>query len=412
MEHDHDGDGADDDPDGDHLLRVPALLPPGPRPAPSRAEAPSYCDVAHHGHRQPEHDRRWGGPGHRPRWLDRIDRRRRALRRGRAGPLAMAHRPRRSLPSSSAASGSGRAATGWCARSAHRGRSIRSPPSSARGRSSRPGCARSWRSARSLRRSRAHCGCTRPRDERSIFAAGDVGGEFEPIEPVVAAATAGRFLLPGPAGGPAATIEAPGWRLDHDALRIDAQAEPGETWRTSVSVVVDRDGTASAETDEPRCSTSKRRHPSCPRSIATGRADLRALTIPVDELRVFGAGSPFFLALFGRDSLMTGIQALLDTPARLTDILTVLARRQATTSDDLHTRRTRPDPARAAPRTGRGVRRGPAHAVLRCRRHRRAVRRRPRRGAAVGCSPRHDRPAAAGRPRGPRMVPALRRRRR
>ena len=182
-----------------------------------------------------------------------------------------------------------------------------------------------------------HAAC----DERSIFAAGD-GGEFEPIEPVVAAATAGRFLLPGPAGGPAATIEAPGWRLDHDALCIDAQAEPGQTWRTSVSVVVDRDGTASTETDEHALLDVETSPPELSTVVATGRADLRALTIPVDELRVFGAGSPFFLALFGRDSLVTGIQALLDTPDRLTDILTVLARRQATTSDDL----TRAEPGR------------------------------------------------------------------
>ena len=57
---------------------------------------------------------------------------------------------------------------------------------------------------------------------------------------------------------------------------------------------------------------------------------------------MFGAGSPFFLALFGRDSLVAGIQALLDTPQRLTDILTVLARRQATATDEL----TRAEPGR------------------------------------------------------------------
>ena len=64
------------------------------------------------------------------------------------------------------------------------------------------------------------------------------------VETVATTSTAGRFLLLGPAGGPTATVEAPGWRLDDDVLCIDVQAEAGETWRASVSVVVDRDGAA------------------------------------------------------------------------------------------------------------------------------------------------------------------------
>ena len=180
------------------------------------------------------------------------------------------------------------------------------------------------------------------RDERSIFAIGDVDNGVEVVETVVVTATAGRFLLPGPSGGRAATIEAPGWRLDHDALCIDAHVEAGETWEASLSVVVERDGPPAPDTDDLALLAVETSPPELSAVVAAGRADLRALTIPVDELHVFGAGSPFFLALFGRDSLVTGIQALLDTPDRLTDILTVLARRQATTIDDA----TRAEPGR------------------------------------------------------------------
>ena len=180
------------------------------------------------------------------------------------------------------------------------------------------------------------------RDERSIFAIGDVDNDVEVVEPVAATATAGRFLLPGPAGGRAATIEAPGWRLDDKALCIDAHVEAGETWKASLSVVVERDRSPAPATDDRVLLAVETSPPELSAVVAAGRADLRALTIPVDELRVFGAGSPFFLALFGRDSLVTGIQALVDTPDRLTDILTVLARRQATATDD----RTRAEPGR------------------------------------------------------------------
>lgn len=181
------------------------------------------------------------------------------------------------------------------------------------------------------------------RDERSIFAIGDADHAVETIvETVVATATAGRFLLRGPAGSPAATIEAQGWQLDDGVLCIDPHAEAGEAWRTSVSVVVERDSAPDPDVDDPALLAVETSSPELSAVVATGRADLRALTFPVDELRVFGAGSPFFLALFGRDSLVTGIQALLDTPERLTDILTVLARRQATATDDS----TRAEPGR------------------------------------------------------------------
>jgi glycogen debranching enzyme len=48
------------------------------------------------------------------------------------------------------------------------------------------------------------------------------------------------------------------------------------------------------------------------------------------------AGLPWFMALFGRDSLLTSFQALPYLPALAATTLRVLARRQATTRDDFH----------------------------------------------------------------------------
>jgi glycogen debranching enzyme len=173
------------------------------------------------------------------------------------------------------------------------------------------------------------------RDDCPVFDVGAGAGSGTAFSPIAGVA-AGRFVLPGPPDGAHVELVAPGWRLDGSALLIDVRVEPGETWQTTLSVAV------GAEEPSPgRSHVAEAAGPSVETSsaalaavVATGRADLRALTISFDGMHIFGAGSPFFLALFGRDSLISGIQALLDTPERLTDILTVLADRQATAHDE------------------------------------------------------------------------------
>jgi mannosylglycerate hydrolase MGH1-like protein/glycogen debranching enzyme-like protein len=179
------------------------------------------------------------------------------------------------------------------------------------------------------------------RDDRPVF---DVGGAgiTDGAVPRADEFATGRFTLPGPAGGPPVVIEAPGWRLERDELCADVAIGPGEMWQSRLSVTVERDGVVGAEVAQiggPAIDTSPG---DLAAAVATGRADLRALTFTVDGLPVFAAGSPFFLALFGRDSLIAGVQALLDTPERLTDILAALAARQATTVDEA----TRAEPGR------------------------------------------------------------------
>jgi hypothetical protein len=179
------------------------------------------------------------------------------------------------------------------------------------------------------------------RDDCSIFAVGTVGG---PEVSTIVAGEDGAFSLPGPPNGASVEVVAPGWRLDDGALLLDVAVGIGDTWGSTVAVTVAREGTdTGVDTDSsehgPRIDTTP---PGLGHVVATGRSDLRALTIDVDGRRLFAAGSPFFLALFGRDSLIAGMQALMDTPQRLTDTLAVLAARQATASDPA----TRAEPGR------------------------------------------------------------------
>jgi glycogen debranching enzyme len=63
--------------------------------------------------------------------------------------------------------------------------------------------------------------------------------------------------------------------------------------------------------------------------------DLESLTFDAgDGLLVPAAGSPWFMALFGRDSLITAYQAMILTPEPARNVLRALARHQATEYDD------------------------------------------------------------------------------
>ncbi|WP_129668234.1 glycogen debranching N-terminal domain-containing protein [Phytoactinopolyspora endophytica] len=66
------------------------------------------------------------------------------------------------------------------------------------------------------------------------------------------------------------------------------------------------------------------------RSVASALDDLGGLRvdIPSMDLRYLGAGAPWFMALFGRDTLLTGWESLVAGPRLALDVLQALASRQ------------------------------------------------------------------------------------
>jgi glycogen debranching enzyme len=61
--------------------------------------------------------------------------------------------------------------------------------------------------------------------------------------------------------------------------------------------------------------------------------DLRALETPIEGQEIFAAGIPWYVAPFGRDSLLTCYESLMWNPRTAVDCLTVLAKLQARSDD-------------------------------------------------------------------------------
>ena len=97
--------------------------------------------------------------------------------------------------------------------------------------------------------------------------------------------------------------------------------------------------------------------------------DMAALRLPIagTDHMVFvpAAGLPWFVAPFGRDSLIVSLQNMLIYPDFARGALDVLGALQAKERRRLSRRRARQDPARAALRRARAFQADPAHAVLR-----------------------------------------------
>ena len=126
--------------------------------------------------------------------------------------------------------------------------------------------------------------------------------------------------------------DAPG---DGNRLVLSRRVEPNHRWKTCVDVVPVIDG--SPMPIERSCTTGHHAHaaPAAPRQVADpprlrssadalehlwarSLSDLAALEIKMDGQRVFAAGIPWFVALFGRDSVITSMEAmLLDRDAAL-----------------------------------------------------------------------------------------------
>ena len=68
--------------------------------------------------------------------------------------------------------------------------------------------------------------------------------------------------------------------------------------------------------------------------LARGLRDLRALRTEVEDASVIAAGIPWYVAIFGRDTLITSHQLLMVNPRPARDSLRVLAAHQGTKDDD------------------------------------------------------------------------------
>ena len=176
---------------------------------------------------------------------------------------------------------------------------------------------------------------TAERDDQVVFHLGD--SDRDPDDPASTRTLlepdegTGRLLEPG--GGPhLVQVEAPGWHAAHAALAIEVDLALGEVWESTVAVRSAAERPAVTLPDAAAVAIS-----AVPQqladSIRDARDDLRALTMPVNGGSIVAAGSPFFLALFGRDSLIAGMQFLLDSHRPLLDVLGELARHQATGFD-------------------------------------------------------------------------------
>lgn len=174
------------------------------------------------------------------------------------------------------------------------------------------------------------------RDDQAVFHLGDAAsnGAADASASTAPGAHRSGGVLRAPGEGPDVTVECAGWRLDDGRFVVDVDLAAGETWTTMVVVTVDGLRAARAQTAPPSMSIATS-PPDLGRVVDDARADLRALTMPVDGRDVVAAGSPFFLALFGRDSMIAGMQHVLDSHRPLLDVLSLLAEHQAVADDEL-----------------------------------------------------------------------------
>lgn len=121
------------------------------------------------------------------------------------------------------------------------------------------------------------------------------------------------------------------------AVVFTVDAEPGCPWRGAVVVrarAARDEGRSEAVTREPslrvRSATTK-----WPASVASALDDVRALAVDVGspKLRYLAAGAPWYMALFGRDTLLSAWSTLVAGTDASLDVLRSLARYQGTTVD-------------------------------------------------------------------------------
>lgn len=161
-----------------------------------------------------------------------------------------------------------------------------------------------------------------------------------------------RFELNG--GSRGVRVLAPGADCSGRAITYQAVVGPGETWTTTISVIASVDGVEIADAfppDRPLAHATPAQRlrgwrETAPRiyvdnvvlhaALAQSERDLGSLRIedpehPDDD--VVAAGAPWFMALFGRDSLLTSYFMLPYVPRLAFGTLNALARLQGRVSD-------------------------------------------------------------------------------
>lgn len=130
--------------------------------------------------------------------------------------------------------------------------------------------------------------------------------------------------------------EAPDLHLDCARWRV--RLEPGHEWSVRVDISTEEDGAGPAErgtvdTEPPVLETD---HAPLARGWEQSVADLASLRFrPLErDDEVLAAGAPWYMALFGRDALISAYQSLILDPNLARNTLRALARRQATEYDD------------------------------------------------------------------------------
>ena len=125
-------------------------------------------------------------------------------------------------------------------------------------------------------------------------------------------------------------------------ISFDIELAPGATWCSSLLYDLDDCGqtypaprsigvTVPASTGLPRLHSS---NDSFERMYEQAVEDMAALRLPAEGSFVPAAGLPWFVALFGRDTLIAGLQCTALDPDSLRGTLDVLGRWQATERDD------------------------------------------------------------------------------
>lgn len=148
--------------------------------------------------------------------------------------------------------------------------------------------------------------------------------------------------------------------VTRSGFRFRPQVEPGEQWSVTVTVIpheaqpgvrfsdreprggfadLTRAKSAELETWLARAPQLESESQSIMRTYRASLGDLGALRLHPDlaaGATLPAAGLPWFMALFGRDSIITSLQALPYIPELAATTLRVLAAHQATTRDDFH----------------------------------------------------------------------------
>ncbi len=147
-----------------------------------------------------------------------------------------------------------------------------------------------------------------------------------------------------PGAGVAARIEVegPAPTVADGVLRWSVDPAPGEAWTLTLTITpCDRDGddaglvtvAHAAELAAPAPLVAAGYDHRWQRAIAGAVADLASLRVEVGAERYTAAGAPWFMALFGRDALLTGFAALPLGTDDVLDTLEALARRQGRAHD-------------------------------------------------------------------------------